>query len=106
MTGCISTKCTWRTISVLTQEMFGKIFAGKGYISRPLFEKLLERDITLVTKIKKNMKERRMDAGDKLLLRKRAIIESVNDFLKNICRVHFFEMHGLNIRAIVPLSIF
>jgi len=77
----------WRTISVLTQEMFGKVFADKGYISRPLFEKLLERNISLVTKIKKNMKERLMDAGDKLLLRKRAIIEFVNDFLKNICQI-------------------
>lgn len=77
----------WETIERLTREVFGKLFADKGYISQPLFEKLLERNITLVTKIKKNMKNRLMDITDKLLLRKRAVIESVNDFLKNICQI-------------------
>jgi len=33
------------------------------------------------------MKNRLMDMQDKLLLRKRAVIESVNDFLKNICQI-------------------
>jgi hypothetical protein len=33
------------------------------------------------------MKNVLMDMTDKLLLRKRAVIESVNDFLKNICQV-------------------
>jgi hypothetical protein len=33
------------------------------------------------------MKNKPMDMGEKLLLRKRAVIESVNDFLKNICQV-------------------
>jgi len=77
----------WNVISALTKEIFGKLFADKGYISGELFEKLLSKNITLVTKIKKNMKNKLMDMGDKLLLRKRAIIESVNDFLKNICQI-------------------
>ena len=64
----------------LTKEIFGKLFADRGYISQKLFEKLLERDITLVTRAKKNMK-------NKLMLRKRTVIESVNDFLKNICDI-------------------
>jgi hypothetical protein len=33
------------------------------------------------------MKNKLMDMRDKILLRKRAVIESVNDFLKNICPV-------------------
>lgn len=33
------------------------------------------------------MKNKLMKLEDKLLLRKRALIESVNDFLKNICQV-------------------
>lgn len=77
----------WGTISKLTREIFGKLFADKGYLSQKLFEKLFQNDITLVTKIKKNMKNRLMDMQDKLLLRKRAVIESVNDFLKNICQI-------------------
>ena len=60
----------------LTKEIFGK-----------LFEKLLEKDITLVTRAKKNMKNKLVDLHDKLMLRKRAVIESVNDFLKNICDI-------------------
>jgi len=77
----------WQTISVLTQEIFGKLFADKGYISQKLFEKLFQKDITLITKIKKNMKNKLMDIFDKVMLRKRAVIESVNDFLKNICQI-------------------
>ncbi len=69
------------------KEIFGKLFADRGYISQKLFEKLLEKDITLVTRAKKNMKNRLMDLHDKLMLRKRAVIESVNDFLKNICDI-------------------
>ena len=71
----------------LTKEIFGKLFADRGYISQKLFEKLLEKDITLVTRAKKNMKNKLMDFYDRLMLRKRTVIESVNDFLKNICSI-------------------
>ncbi|MDE6780314.1 MAG: IS982 family transposase [Ruminococcus sp.] len=71
----------------LTKEIFGKLFADRGYISQKLFEKLLKKDITLVTRAKKNMKNKLMDLYDSLMLRKRAVIESVNDFLKNICDI-------------------
>ena len=59
--------------------------ADRGYISQKLFEKLLKKDITLVTRAKKNMKNKLMDLYDRLMLRKRTVIESVNNFLKNIC---------------------
>ena len=71
----------------LTKEIFGKLFADRGYISQNLFEKLLERNITLVTRAKKNMKNKLIDFYDRLMLRKRAVIESVNDFMKNICDI-------------------
>ena len=71
----------------LTKEIFGKLFADRGYISQKLFEKLLEKDITLITRAKKNMKNKLMDYYDRLMLRKRTVIESVNDFLKNICNI-------------------
>jgi len=77
----------WSVISKLTKEMFGKVFADKGYLSAPLFEKLFSQGIQLVTKLRKNMKNKLMDLTDKILLRKRAIIECVNDFLKNICLI-------------------
>ena len=77
----------WAVISKLTREMFGKVFADKGYLSASLFERLYSQGVQLVTKLKKNMKNKLMDITDKILLRKRAVIECVNDFLKNICQI-------------------
>ena len=71
----------------LTKEIFGKLFADRGYISQKLFEKLLKKDITLITRAKKNMKNKLMDYYDRLMLRKRTVIESVNDFLKISCNI-------------------
>lgn len=74
-------------IEKLTKNLFGKLFGDKGYLSQPVFTRLYEKGITLITKVRKNMKNKLMNIEDKLLLRKRAIIESVNDFLKNICQI-------------------
>jgi len=60
----------------------------RGYISQALAEQLFTtQGIALITKVRQNMRERVLAATDKLLLRKRAIIESVNDQLKNICQI-------------------
>ena len=72
----------------LTKDIFGKLFADKGYVSKKLSEELLKEGIELITKQKKNAKNPGiMRLSDRLLLRKRAVIESVNDFLKNICQI-------------------
>lgn len=89
-------------IDKLTKELYGKLFADRGYLSKKLFEHLFEKNITLITKIKKNMKNKLMDLTDKLLLRKRAVIESVNDFLKNICQIEH-SRHRSPINFIVNL---
>ena len=70
-----------------TQILFGKLFADRGYISQSLFDMLFVEDIHLVTKIKSNMKNSLMNLYDKICLRKRAVIETVNDELKNICSI-------------------
>jgi len=74
-------------IGRLCRELSGKLFGDRGYISQELFEGLYRQGIQLITRLRKNMKNKLMDMGDKILLRKRAVIESVNDFLKNICQV-------------------
>ena len=61
-------------------------FGDKGYISQPLFETLYDQQVQMVTKLKARMKNRLVSFFDKLMLRKRAIIESVIDQLKNISR--------------------
>ena len=69
------------------KKVFGKLFGDKGYISQNLFEQLFIDGIHLITKIRKNMKNSLMLIKDKIILRKRAIIETVNDELKNMCQI-------------------
>ena len=71
----------------LVKDLFGKLFGDKGYISQPLFETLFERKVQLVTKLRAKMKNRLVSMFDKIMLRKRAIIESVVDQLKNISQI-------------------
>src|ERR671925_514134 len=59
----------------------------RGYISQALHDLLFAQGLELLTKIRKNMKNRLMRWWDKLLLRKRALIESINDQLKNISQI-------------------
>ena len=68
--------------------LFGKLFGDKGYISKEKAELLLDKyDIELITTQKKNMKPKLLTLFDKLLLRGRSIIETINDQLKNICQI-------------------
>jgi len=65
----------------------GKLVGDKGYISQNLFERLFVDGIQLITKLKSNMKGALMSVSDRLLLRKRALIETINDELKNIAQI-------------------
>lgn len=76
-----------RPVPGLVKELFGKLFGDKGYISQPLFETLYDSGVQLVTKLKTKMKNRLVSMFDKIMLRKRAIIESVVDQLKNISQI-------------------
>jgi hypothetical protein len=67
--------------------IFDKLVADKGYISKNIFQRLFVDGIQLITKLKSNMKGALMSVSDRLLLRKRDIIETVNDELKNIAQV-------------------
>ncbi len=49
--------------------------------------KFVLNGIQLVTKIKNNMKNSLMTVSDKIIRRKRAVVESVNDELKNIAQI-------------------
>ena len=67
----------------LAKGLQGRLFADKGYISQDLFKILWQQGLRLVTNVRKNMKNRLLPLMDKLLLRRRFIIETVNDHLKN-----------------------
>ena len=76
-----------RPVPELVKGLFGKLFGDKGYVSQPLFEALFDDGLQLVTRLKTRMKNRLVSMFDKIMLRKRAIIESVTDQLKNISQI-------------------
>jgi len=71
----------------LVKRLRGKLIGDRGYVSAPLTQVLFEQGLHLITKLRKNMKNRLMLMSDKLLLRKRAIIECIIDQLKNISQI-------------------
>jgi transposase len=92
-----------KPVPELCKRLFGRLIADRGYISQALFEQLLETfDLQLITKLRKNMKNRLMPWIDKLLLRKRAIIESIVDQLKNISQIEHTR-HRSPINAFVNM---
>ena len=76
-----------KVLSSMTNSIFGKLFGDKGYLSKALSELLFQDGIQLITKVRKNMKPKPLSDQEKILLRKRAIIETVNDELKNISQI-------------------
>lgn len=74
-------------VPAMVNRVWGKLFGDKGYLSQSLSERLLRQDLQLITKVRKNMKQRLLSVFDKLLLRKRAVMESVIDQLKNISQI-------------------
>ena len=71
----------------MVRGLFGKLFGDKGYISQELFDLLFGQGVQLITRLRKNMRNRLMPLFDKLMLRKRTIIETINDQLKNISQI-------------------
>jgi hypothetical protein len=65
----------------------GKLYADKGYLSKELSSLLFLDGIHLITSIRNNMKNCLLELKDKILLRKRSVIETINDELKNMCQV-------------------
>ena len=69
------------------EKIKGKLYADKGYISQKITEVLFVDGLHLITHIRNNMKNVLMEMKDKILLRKRSVIETINDELKNICSI-------------------
>lgn len=76
-----------KPVPQMSKRVWGKLFGDRGYISQKLTELLGAENIQLITKIRKKMKNKFVNYFDKLMLRKRAIIESINDQLKNISQI-------------------
>jgi hypothetical protein len=76
-----------KPVASMVRHLRGKLFGDRGYISAPLTQMLFEQGLQLITRLRKNMKNHLTHLSDKLLLRKRAIIESIIDQLKNISQI-------------------
>lgn len=77
-----------KPVPKLAQRLFGKLFGDKGYISQKLAQQLREMfNVQLITKLRANMNNQLMLLSDRLLLRRRAIIETIIDQLKNISQI-------------------
>jgi Transposase DDE domain len=91
-----------RPVKKLVRQLWGKLFGDRGSISQELFEQLWGEGLQLITKLKRTMKNKLMPLFDKLLLRQRALIECVNDQLKNISQVEHTR-HRSPINGIVNI---
>lgn len=74
-------------VETLTKGIIGKLFGDKGYISAEIAKNLFQRGLRLFTSLRDKMKQKLMPLEDKILLRKRSLIETVNDQLKNISQI-------------------
>ncbi len=74
-------------LETLTKGLWGKLFGDKGYISAKQAESLFIRGVQLITGLRAKMKQKLIPLMDKILLRKRSLIETVNDQLKNISQI-------------------
>ena len=85
-----------KVMQSLTKNLFGKLYGDKGYINQSLSKTLNEKGIELITKLRKKMKQKLLSEVDSILLRKRAIIETVNDQLKNISQIEHTRHRSAN----------
>ena len=76
-----------KPVPQMTKKLWGKLIGDRGYLSQVLFEQLFAQGLQLITPIRKNMQNRLVVLEDKLLTRKRFVIETIVDQLKNISQI-------------------
>ena len=83
-------------VAPMVRTLTGKLFGDKGTISEQLSHQLLAQGLALITSIRKNMKPKLLTLMDKILLRKRSIIETINDQLKTISQLEHSRHRSCN----------
>ena len=76
-----------KPVPQMAERLWGKLVGDRGYLSQALFEQLFAQRLQLITPIRKNMRNRLVVLEDKLLTRKRFVIETIVDQLKNISQI-------------------
>lgn len=80
----------------IASSLFGKLYADKGYIGKEFAQKMKDFGVDIVTKVCKNMKKVVHSDFDRALLRKRALVETVFDELKNLCQIEHTRHRSLS----------
>jgi transposase len=76
-----------KPVAFLCRGLFGRIYADKGYVAAWLVERLRQQQVEFITKVRKNMKPVQRTPFDQALLRRRSLVETVFDELKNLCQI-------------------
>ena len=71
----------------IASGLFGKLYADKGYIGKEFAQKMKDFWLDVVTRVRKNMKKIAHSEFDRVLLRKRSLVEPVFNELKNLCQI-------------------
>jgi len=71
-------------VADMVKGIMAKLIGDKGYLSKKLFEQLFQGGVTLITKIKRNMKNILMETADKLMLMKRFFVETIFSSMKSL----------------------
>ena len=93
----------------MAESIFGKLYGDKGYISKALSGELLDKGVELITTVRKNMKKKFLSLWNRAMLKKRFIIETVNDQLKNISYIEHARhrsMHGFMLNLLGGLIVY
>ena len=86
----------------MAKDLVAKLIGDKGYISKKLFQELFTQGVTLITKIKKNMKNCLMDMADKIMLMRRSFVETIFSSMKSLNTL-FHHRHRCPINAFAHL---
>jgi hypothetical protein len=86
----------------MVRTLEAKLIGDKGYLSKKLFQELFENGVTLITKIKKNMKDRLMEMTDKLMLMRRFFVETIFSSMKAL-RTLIHHRHRCPVNAVALL---
>lgn len=76
-----------KSVYGLCKKIFGKVYADKGYISQKLFIEMMEVGVQIITQLRGNMKPKIMPLEDRILLKKRSMIESIFHILKDMLHI-------------------
>lgn len=79
----------------IASGLFGKMYADKGYIGKEFAQKMKDKGVDIVTRVRKNMKAVEQSDFDRVLLRKRSLVETVFDELKNLCQIEHTRHRSL-----------